>query len=871
MLGATAASGSIAVSSADFLVLDQLVAAGGTVVVISDQSITDDNKLEMEDRADTARLQELWDKVGLAADDAGKQTDMLAKNTEAEARRLAALYHEYFRSAVDTDGLSAEQLALRADQRADARAQLEAAFGPAALASYNQNLAAGDARAEYLAGLVKDSVLLKTQLRNEVEEALFNQTTSTLRTEVANIVAAEIVLTAGGDIGAYHYEATSISGYLDKVAAASPDVSLDAEERKLLWSSESTDRYLVKDDNGGLVLVSQYDGKPYASGATLPDGKQVDDLLADNTLNLRAGDMLVFKNEDLNVLISSPDGALSFKAGDNALLGTGLADLNASADQNLKVRAGLAGEELRLKADGDLLLTAVGQNFGDGSGEQTGLLAGDDNLLAAEASKGSIGTETWEMLIGEHGALRLRALRDIHVASLPAGDGYLYVEGVNADGSFNLTADHNLTLDQEVINIGAGSTLTAGNDLTLRGDQVSLGGAVLTAGGDVGVELTDASGDGTTRLSLADGLEVSDGVNPAPLLVTGSADPAVTDELDLSGLSGSGATEIDRADGGGYSNNGRVVNFDNLDSLKTGSGNDSLNLAGGSFRDIDLGGGENSVSASARADWTLGDSSLGVASGSAGIAAIANADVLNGSGQDSLAYNGRGAANWLVDADNSGTVNNLRFNGISSVDHRSAGGGSFDLKARMDNITLAAPQTLILYDGGYFHRLVFASGVNVFDIRYRHTPTRPGPGAGLAGDEAEEGSGSSAGSFLTDGGRAGLNLQAYLPGPVPYLDLILYSLPDSSAPDYSTLDLSVTMNAGYGSGNTTAAKEDAEIREASATEETRLKADSENETAREAQGAGAPATGMQDHSTPQEKDAEADSENETPEETEGDQ
>jgi hypothetical protein len=1104
VLGATASSGSIAISSGDFLVLDQLVAAGGTVNVYSGQSITDHNDLEMADRADTARLQSLWDKVGLAAADENERASMLEDNTKAEAARLAALYQEYFRSAGDTtDGLSAEQLELRANQREAARMQLEAAFGPAALESYNENLAAADVADSYLASLVEGSVLLKSQLENEVEAALFNQTTSTLRTEVANIVAAEIVLTARGDIGDYHYKATSISGYLDKVA----DASLEAEELKLLWSSESTDRYLVKADNGSLVLVSQYDGATYAATDTLPDGKTVSALLADTTLNLRAGDMLVFQNEDLNVLLTKEDGALAFKAEGNALLGTGLADLNARANQNLNVSAGIAGEELRLKADGDLFLTDAGHDFIDGSGEQKGLLAGAASLLAAEASKGSIGKEGEEVLIGGHGRLRLRALEDIHVASLPGGD--LYVEGVNADGSFSLTADNDLTLDQEVINIGAGSSLTAGNDLTLRGDSVTVGpkdltdpadpdgppleaprlsaqndlsieaaqdvtvrnadleaengdiavtggrdvnleeGAGLTAGtdislsattgdvsvsdaqleaagdidlsaardvnlsasdltagsnigviggenvsleegtgltadvgdisltaanqdvsvsdsqleagggiavtggenviltstgltaesGNIGIEadqvvsisdttltadigdisltgenyalrdsrleaagdigltgdtvsllddlslaaggnasvtLTDVNGDGTTRLALADGLDVSDGVNPAPLLVTGSANPAVIDELDLSRLSGSGATEINQPDGGSYQGSSLAVTFSALDSLTTGNGDDSLRLNGGSFNDIDLGGGENSVSASAQADWTLGDRSLGMTSGSAGIGSIRNVDILNGSGQDSLTYNGLGAANWLVDADNSGTVNSLRFNGISSVSHLSTGGGTFDLMARMDSVTLAAPQTLIVYDGGYFHDLAFASGVNVFDIRYRHTPTRPGLGAGYAGYGAG-GYGYTAGSgyilaegFLPDSWRGELELQAYTPGQAPSLDLILYSLPGTSTLDHSSLNLSVTMNAGYGSSNT-ATEENAEMRELSGLEEKVAEADSENETGVETEGNSATATGTQDHSTPREKDAEADSENETPEEMESNQ
>jgi hypothetical protein len=186
----------------------------------------------------------------------------------------------------------------------------------------------------------------------------------------------------------------------------------------------------------------------------------------------------------------------------------------------------------------------------------------------------------------------------------------------------------------------------------------------------------------------------------------------------------------------------------------------------------------------------------------------------------------------------------------------------------MDSVTLAAPQTLLVYDGGYFYDLAFASGVNVFDIRYRHTPTRPGMGAGYAGYGA--GGYILAGGFLTDSRRGELDLQAYTPGQAPSLDLILYSLPGTSALDHSSLNLSVTMNAGYGSGNT-ATEENAEMRELSGLEEKGVEADSENERTREAEGGSAPATGTQDHSTPREKDAEADSENETPEETEGNQ
>jgi hypothetical protein len=488
-------------------------------------------------------------------------------------------------------------------------------------------------------------------------------------------------------------------------------------------------------------------------------------LTSGTTLGMTAGNDISLTNDTVtssgNLSMTATKGNLSADAS-TVTSTSGTATLAAGTDITLTNKSSVtSGKDMSLTAGNDASLT----NSGLTSGSTFGMTAGrhitlmNDTVtssgnLSMTATEGNL-TADASIIESTSGSATLAAGTDMLVTGSTVTSGLNL--GMDAKAGrllvdlSSLEAGQTMSLSGAKRMILSGTELSAGNDMLIEGQTVvlqplgdattrlKLGGELditgdevlltssldVNVGGEASVYLVDKNADGQTRLTIEENVAIRKAGNIVPLNIYGSAD--AYDSLDISRIDADGYIEIERTAGGIYRNEADValkLSFTGLDSLSTGVGDESLHLNYGTFKDIDLGDGYNTVDASEQAAWTLGDISLGVSSTAGSINSILNVDNLTGFGTDSLRYNGEGLGEWHVSTDFGGTLNFIEFSGVTSVIHDSRGGISFVLERGMESITvLDGPFVVTIQDGGWFKHLDYTVGVTVRDLRYKPSPS----------------------------------------------------------------------------------------------------------------------------------------------------
>ncbi|MFI3272398.1 MAG: hypothetical protein R3Y11_09910, partial [Pseudomonadota bacterium] len=450
------------------LFIDQLYSKTGDVHVTATGSLYDANTVEEMDQADVDRMSSVWEQLGILIEGLGEEQK--AELLASECAQLTSIYHQYWTSqesmyasygtsdeilaaaetlsALDSTTLTDDELALMSF--AEMIERLNDFDASLITDAYNDayTIAATALTAEQQALLearFAGSLWTEDELMAGNGLDIYDGTTTTMRTEEANIVGVNVVLQAGGNIGAkssdtsedtlddidaaYYASAFNmfISSDEDNAAAAAFAASgysymeftaeqlmpsnlmdLSLEEQMWIWSSEATDRYTYVNDAGETITR-------------------------------------IYGTEDLNI---SASGTVAVYADGYALIGSGLQDLGISEEQSMTISAAVAGGELRVKADGDLMQSDTGYSFDDattyhgfyaGISEtytitSTGLASAsgltDDEIngyLVVESSNGSLGSiifddeggyTTEALNIKEHDAMTVRAYGDIVLNSI---------------------------------------------------------------------------------------------------------------------------------------------------------------------------------------------------------------------------------------------------------------------------------------------------------------------------------------------------------------------------------------------------------------------------------------------------------------------
>ncbi|MDL2313883.1 hypothetical protein LJC36_02755 [Desulfovibrio sp. OttesenSCG-928-C14] len=592
------------------LQLTQLTAPG-TINLETTESIKDYNLTEMEDEIDVNRMQELWDALDIlqASGETAQQAQLDTRMVD-EYQRVNGLYHQYWAAVNEPDydyfynsliehGFSVEEAESRATaimaERALTQAERDAAREECRIALLNisetltldssayeggltlteANVVSlglmSQAEVDALRASIKASYWTEDQLKSKASANMFNGTTTTFVYEVSNLVAKNVWLYAGKDIGSYHYDKATIANYQSRKDDLK---SFTPKERLLLWASESTDR--VENPDGSLT---------------------------------------VHLNDDINITMAE-GGSVTIYAGGHALVGTGLVDLNTPDEQNLNVSAAVAGSgELRVKADGNLSLAADGSELEIGGVTKTyhGLyaLGGDTAYLVAESSKGDIGAASNYMLVGQHKLAAFRAHGAVYIKGLED----LKIDLVNSDKSINIEGEKDIIFNGTHISIGMQpvvpvldengvevpkdyTIITAKGRLSITGATIDIGELARLSGESVDLNLSGLV-SGMSWFSLHDeGRVTASGVSGGKLVLNGSSqddslnfgDSKLDTEWTLTETSGvsQGRAQRDNLD----------LYFNKLENIFGGHGDNTVNMSGGAYTTISFKEGEDEINIS---------------------------------------------------------------------------------------------------------------------------------------------------------------------------------------------------------------------------------------------------------------------------------
>ena len=539
-----------------------------SVSVVTEASILDYNRAEEPDYADIDRLKDMWDRLKMAAESETQQVQMIEEHMAAQLSNLTATYHGYWRlkSYVDSHGSTSEieaELAAMAARLEAFDASLTGAYlGEDHVIVYDPGNAQ---QREYLENLVNGTVRLRTELERKVVEALYGNTTTTLKTEEANIVANKVFLKAGKDIGTLDIgQDYVISDYNNKIKTFN---GLSEQDKLMIWSSEATDRTIDAD-----------------------------------------GNMTIRGNDDFNVLLTGQGGSLTFVAGGDALIGSGVDKLGFYSDQSLTVNAGVAGGELRVKADMYLYQGAEAYVDADTSTSYLGLYSG--GYMVLESSNNDIGREGSPVFIGDHDWVFLRAHGHIYVQGL---DG-LNIDGINTDTGTLIESDEDIRFRREEdLIIKSGTIIHSQKNIYLEGRNITIeSGSTLIY--DYLEMYLNGRGDLTSTLVIEDNVIFNPG--------TGSFDPDAPsaslktnlgfdlDYIDFSASNRDALWTFTGVNAGYYESGVLSFTFEGVEYFISGKGDDSVYVQKGAQVD-DFNAGDGDVKLDTEKGSLVGDFKAG--------------------------------------------------------------------------------------------------------------------------------------------------------------------------------------------------------------------------------------------------------------------
>lgn len=612
------------------LELEQVASAHGDVHLVTDGSLLDANVREVKDERDISRMEAMWGKLGiLAADTAAGQEAQVNAKIDAECAAITATYHQYWNLMSKLNASEYSQVEERASWLAEDATRTEAdadayfasrdtrlaewvglldAFDPSLrqgghdAAFTAQRAALNAAQLSLLTNRVAGSLWTRDELLGGVTPDIYAGTTTTMRTEEANVVGDRIVLEAGQNIGL-----KQTGAYTDFTAdqlLAENLVHLTEAQKLIIWASEETDRV---DLGGGVTRIHQA--------------------------------------EDVNVAAGT---SLSVRAGGHALIGTGVTNLGDDTSQDLTVVAAVAGGELRVKADEDLVQGTGEQDFVLTAESYNGFSAAEHLVL--EASNGSLGVSGNPLLVGGHSGLTARALNDIRLTARPGQDLVVDRLARGEGGIVELSADAALTLNGEHVVVDDLTTLTA-QTVNLNGKTVDVQAGATVHASSLRIGLLE-NGIDPSRARISD--EALLGI--APVIVTGSG--GANDVLDYADSTADASWEVTADQAGSMTNiTGRDVTFTGIEHVFSGSGADDVSV-NGDLSTFDTGIGDDLV--------TMGSGSLGTLTLGLGH----NKVVLSDNGYIGLLDGGQG----LDTLDASGTTGELAWNIVDNSGALTRGG-----------------------------------------------------------------------------------------------------------------------------------------------------------------------------------------------------
>ncbi len=454
--------------------------------------IYDYNDLQQIDQQDIDRLEDMWSSLDLLKSDNVEIKEVkLAETVEVQTENYTSIYHSFFKLQSDiyaATGITEYAKIISVDPEYGFNGDVDAAikwiedglfeyrrilnsFDPSLLTSpYDADLeitvtTLTPQQAINFREVAEKSVFTRTELVGGLVARLYNNSTSTLVTEQANIIGNNVNIETQ-ELGQYGIDrAYFITNYSIKLA----NDSFSDEERVYLAQSDVSEQHYSQSDDIMSIRLSAYTVEDYAkkiSGEiefTDLDRFYIWSSEKPDRIENPDGSMTIRMLDDVNILLKG--GVLNVNAINHALIGTGIFDIGDPNKVDLTVGTITVSAyegELRVKADGNLYQDVNGLGLSTNSG-----------YMVAEASNGDIGKIDQNLLVGTHDTLRLR------------GFGSMFVE---SDYDLNIDAINNEAGKGKVVSLTAN-----GKTITISDKNVVLQGTLILSANEaiIGEDITE--------------------------------------------------------------------------------------------------------------------------------------------------------------------------------------------------------------------------------------------------------------------------------------------------------------------------------------------------------------------------------------------
>ncbi|MCC0064872.1 MAG: Hint domain-containing protein [Defluviimonas sp.] len=363
--------------------------------------------------------------------------------------------------------------------------------------------------------------------------------------------------------------------------------------------------------------------------------------LVDSTA-ITANETLTFTANEAGTLASGSSTA-TFSQIERFALGSGNDTVNASATTaGVNVDAGGGNDSMLGGSGNDTLAGGAGNDTIDGGAGADSIVAGDgDDTIKLT---GTFGNDT--IIGGEAGETQGDLVDSTAITANETLTFTANEAGTLASGSSTATFSQierfalgsgNDTVNASATTAGVNVDAGGGNDSMLGGsgnDTLAGGAGNDTIDGGAGADvLTGGAGD--DRFVLANGFGND-------TITGGETGETQGDTLDASGVTTSGTLTYSGAEAGTLTTSGSTASFSQIEAVKLGSGNDTVNAtAAGSGVNVDTGAGNDLILGSSGNDTIAGGSGMDTITGGAGN------DVINLGAGD-------GVADTLIMTDGSG-------------------------------------------------------------------------------------------------------------------------------------------------------------------------------------------------------------------------